>query len=264
MKILIAAAATIAAVAAPLAAAARPAKPTIVLVHGAFETAAVWDHVIAKLEKDGFKVKNVDLPGRSGNERAMSDVSLDLYRQTIATAIADEKSPVVLVGHSFGGFSISAEAEAEPEKIKTLVYVAAYIPKDGDSLLSMATADTGSKLGPVLDINKEQGFAAVRPGAGGGVFANDGPAQLQDVVSAALVNEPLAPLATKVTLTPSRFGKVDKVAIQTLRDQAVSSGFQTSMIKATPVRLVLTIDTGHAPFLTQPDALTAEIEKAAR
>ncbi|BBD96973.1 alpha/beta hydrolase [Sphingobium amiense] len=263
MKKLISAAASIAAAATPLPALAGPTKPTIVLVHGAFETAEVWGYVVAKLEKDGYKVKNIALPGRPGNERAVTEISLDLYQRTVASAIADETGPVVLVGHSFGGFTISAEAEAEPQKIKTLVYVAAYIPRNGDSLLSLATADSGSKLGPVLDIDKEHGLASVKPGAGGGVFASDGPQQVQDAVSGAVVAEPLAPLATPVTLTADRFGKVDKVAIRTLRDQVISTGYQATMIKATPVRLSLTIDTGHVPFLTQPDALAAEIEKAA-
>jgi len=250
--------------ASALPAAASPTKPTIVLVHGAFETADVWAQVITTLEKDGYAVKNVELPGRTGNEKPMSEISLALYQQTVATAIADEKGPVVLVGHSFGGFTISAEAEAEPEKIKTLVYIAAYLPKNGDSLLALATADKDSKLGPLLEIDKEQGFAAVKSGMGGGVFASDGPMPVQDAASAAVVNEPLAPLATAVMLTPARFGKVDKVAIRTLRDNVISPGFQASMIARTPVRLSMTIDTGHVPFITQPDALAVEIEKAAK
>jgi len=263
MKKLISAAAMLAAAVSPLPVVAGPAKPTIVLVHGAFETSAVWIQVATKLEKAGYTVKNIDLPGRTGNEAPMNAVSLQLYQQTVAKAIADETAPVVLVGHSFGGFTISAEAEAEPHKIKTLVYVAAYIPKNGDSLLSMATTDTGSKLGPLLDIDKEHGFASVKPGTGGAVFASDGPQQLQDAVSGAVVSEPLAPLATPVTLTATAFGKVDKVAIRTLRDEVISPAFQAGMIKATPVRLALSVDTGHVPFLTQPDALAAEIERVA-
>ncbi len=96
------------------------------------------------------------------------------------------------------------------------------------------------------------------------MFASDGPQQVQDAVSGAVVDEPLAPLATPVTLTADRFGKVDKVAIRTLRDQVISTGYQADMMKATAIRLSLTIDTGHVPFLTQPDSLAAEIEKAAR
>jgi len=249
---------------APLPVMAANAKPTIVLVHGALETSEVWGHVIAKLQHDGFKVKNIDLPGRRGNELPMSNVSLALYQQTVSKAIADEAQPVVLVGHSFGGFTISAEAEAEPKKVKTLVYVAAYIPQSGDSLLKLATADKGSKLGTIIVIDKDKGFVAVPPEAGGALFASDAPPSVQRMVATAIVHEPLAPLATPVTLTADRFGTVDKVVIHTSRDEVVSPKFQTEMMKATPVRREIKINTGHAPFVTQPDILAADIEKAAR
>jgi pimeloyl-ACP methyl ester carboxylesterase len=262
MKTIARAAALLIAV-APLSVAAAPDKPTIVLVHGAFETSDIWGRVAAKLEQDGYTVKSVDLPGRRGAPMAMGDVSLALYQRAVADAIAGEPSPVVLVGHSFAGFTISAEAEQEPAKIKTLVYVAAYIPQNGQSLLTLATTDKDSKLGPLLTIARDKGFASVGPAAAA-VFANDAPPAVQDMVASAIVDEPLAPLATPVTLTAARFGTVDKVAVDTLRDEVVSPALQTEMARATPIRLRLTLDTGHTPFITQPDALAAEIERAAR
>ena len=251
-------------VVAPFSAMAAPKKPAIVLVHGAFETSEVWGQVTKKLQNDGYDVKNVALPGRRGNPLAPGDVSLALYQKSISEAIASETRPVVLVGHSFGGFAISAEAEAEPTKIKTLVYVAAYIPKNGQSLLTLATADKDSKLGPILKIDKEGGHASVDPAAGSVVFANDAPANVQAMVAAGIVDEPLAPLATPVTLSAARFGKVDKVAIHTLRDEVVSPRLQTTMARTVSLRLTMTIDTGHTPFITKPDRLATEIERAAR
>jgi pimeloyl-ACP methyl ester carboxylesterase len=249
---------------ASVAAVAAHPKPTIVLVHGAFETSDVWGYVSGKLQHDGYKVINVDLPGRPGNAMPMGEVTLARYQEAVAEAIAKEHHPVVLVGHSFGGFVISAEAEADPTRIKTLVYVAAYIPHSGESLLTLATSDKDSKLGPLLKIDKDRGLAAVDPAAGAAVFANDAPEPVRHAVAKAIVDEPLAPLATPVTLTAARFGRVDKVAIHTLRDQVVSPALQASMAQSTPLRLQLTIDTGHTPFITQPDALAAEIEKAAK
>jgi pimeloyl-ACP methyl ester carboxylesterase len=194
----------------------------------------------------------------------MGEVTMVRYQKTVAAAIAHEGRPVVLVGHSFAGFVISAEAEAEPEKIKTLVFLAAYIPHSGQSLLTLATSDKDSKLGPLLKIEKNKGLATVDPAAGAAVFANDAPAPVQDAVAKAIVDEPLAPLATPVTLTASRFDRVDKVAIHTLLDEVVSPALQASMAQSTALRLQLTINTGHTPFITQPDILAADIEKAAK
>jgi len=65
----------------------------IVLVHGAFENAKIWGHVTAKLQKDGYKVVTVDLPGRPGNPMSADKVSLDLYRDTVVKALGASKHP---------------------------------------------------------------------------------------------------------------------------------------------------------------------------
>src|SRR5215469_17798728 len=82
-------------------------KPDIVLVHGAWEEANIWQAVTPLLEKDGYRVATVTLPGRPSAPLSPDKVSLDLYRDTILSAIGNPAQPVVLVGHSFGGIPIS-------------------------------------------------------------------------------------------------------------------------------------------------------------
>jgi pimeloyl-ACP methyl ester carboxylesterase len=241
-----------------------PAKPTIALVHGAFEDSHVWQGVQTRLQADGYPVLAIELPGRPGAPMSPANVSLDLYRDTVLKALASTPRPAVLVGHSFGGITISAVAEAAPEKVKTLVYVAAYLPRDGDSLVSMAQQDPDAKIGPQLQIKKEQGIAVVNYAARADLFANDGPPQLRAALPDLILDEPLAPLATPVRLTNARFGKVDKVYVHTSKDQVISPAFQARMVAATPVRSETTLATGHTPFLTDPAGLVAAIEKAAR
>lgn len=240
------------------------AKPTIALVHGAFEDGHVWQGVEAKLEADGYPVLAIELPGRPAAPMSPADVSLDLYRDTVLKALATTKRPAVLVGHSFGGITISAVAEAAPEKVKTLVYVAAYLPRDGDSLVSMAQRDPDAKIGPHLQIKKEQGIAVVEYAARADLFANDGPAPLRAAIADLVIDEPLAPLATPVHVTDARFGHVDKVYVHTSKDQVISPAFQAAMVAATPVRSETTLATGHTPFLTDPAGLVDAIERAAR
>lgn len=239
-------------------------KPPIVLVHGAFENADVWGHVSAKLEKDGYKVVTVDLPGRPGNPMSPDKVSLDLYRDTVVKALGTTNKPAVVVGHSFGGIVISAAAEKAPKEVKTLVYLAAYLPHDGDSLVSMAQQDHDAKIGPHLQIQKEKGIASIEYSARADLFANGGPDALRKAIPDLILDEPLAPLATPVKVTSANFGKVDKVYIHTALDQVISPAFQAQMVANTPVRAEYTLKTGHTPFLTDPDGLASAIEQAAK
>ncbi|MET3712292.1 pimeloyl-ACP methyl ester carboxylesterase [Sphingomonas trueperi] len=247
---------------ASLPAIARPEpKPDVVLVHGAFETAAIWNGVEVALRHDGYCVLSVDLPGRPGSPEHSDAVSLDVYRRVVLEAINKARRPVILVGHSFGGIIISSVADAAPEKVRTLVYVAALLPRDGDSLLSLATADPGSQVAPHLIVDKANGIASIAEDARGELFANDADAGVQAVVAKAVVPEPLAPLAEPIHLS-GRLAGVDKVYVHTARDQVVSPAGQAAMVAATPVRKEVSLDTGHTPFVTNPAALVAAIEQA--
>lgn len=239
-------------------------KPPIVLVHGAFENDQVWGHVTAKLEKDGYKVIAVDLPGRPGNPATPDKVSLGLYGDTVVAALNKLDRPAVVVGHSFGGIVIADAAEKAPAKIKTLVFTAAYLPHDGDSLVSLAMQDGDAKVGPHLQIKKEQGIASIEYSARADLFANGGPEGLRKAIPDLILDEPLAPLATPVQVTAANFGRVDKVYIHTAMDQVISPSFQAKMVANTPVREQFTLPAGHTPFLTDPDGLADDIEAAAR
>ncbi len=239
-------------------------KPAITLVHGAFEDSHVWDGVSAKLQADGYRVINVNLPGRPSSPLAANLVSGDVYRDTVLKAIAGESQPVVLVGHSFGGIAVAAVTEAAPARIRTAVYLAAYLPQDGESMLSLAKQDRDSKAGPALHIDEAKGMISVDYAARADLFANGAPEGLRKVLPDLIIDEPLAPIVTPVKLTAARFGKVDRVYIHTAQDQVVSPYLQEKMIAATPVRLELTLNTGHTPFLTDVSGLVSAIEQAAK
>jgi pimeloyl-ACP methyl ester carboxylesterase len=238
-------------------------KPDIVLVHGAWEEANIWQAVTPLLEKVGSRVITVTLPGRPSSPFSPDRVTLDLYRDTILNAIGNLAQPVVLVGHSFGGITISVAAEAAPEKIRTLVFIAAYLPKDGQTLLDLGNSDKDSKIGPHLQIKEDKGIIAIEYSARADLFCMDCNDQLRAAIPNLIVDEPLGPLVTPVHLTADRFGTVDKVYIHTSKDQVVSPSLQAIMVAATPVRRQFTVDTGHTPFLTDPLALARCIEMAA-
>lgn len=123
------------ALAAPASAAqSSPAKPTIVLVHGAWADSSSWDGVRQELQRDGYKVLVPPNPLRGLSSDA---AYLSAYLAQRATG------PVVLVGHSYGGAVITNAALSDPE-VTALVYVDAFMPDKGESIGSIVGSSTSA------------------------------------------------------------------------------------------------------------------------
>lgn len=244
-----------------IAATAIPAAAdTIVIVHGAFQSAADWGNVGTRLEEAGHIVTLVDLPGRDAEGDAARAVTLADHVAAVETALDAAGAPVVLVGHSFGGMTISAVAEARPGAVRRLVYIAAYVPVDGESMETLAATDTANGFAAdTFVLAADYSHAEINPRDRGALFANDGTQVQQADVAARMVREPLEPIGTPVSLTPERFGAVDKAYVRTLRDEVVSTELQTRMIERTGITEIVDIDTGHAPQATRPEELAAAI-----
>ncbi|WP_245663077.1 alpha/beta fold hydrolase [Nocardia inohanensis] len=115
-----------------------PAKPTIVLVHGAFAESSSWNGVIDKLNQQGLASIAAGNPLRS--------VSGDA--DAVRSVVASINGPVVLVGHSYGGQVIS---QVHDPKVKGLVYVAAFAPEEGETIGELSGKFPGSTLGDTLN-----------------------------------------------------------------------------------------------------------------
>lgn len=115
------------------------AKPTIVLVHGAFADSSSWNGVSAKLLNDGYPVIAAANPLRG----VASDGAF------VSSLVKNIPGPVVLVGHSYGGNVISV-AVGSNRNVKSLVYVAGVAPDVGESASSLGERFPGSTLGPTL------------------------------------------------------------------------------------------------------------------
>lgn len=103
------------------------AKPTIVLVHGAFASPSSWDRVVEDLEKDGYETvaPALDLTSISGDTMIV---------RAVLDATPGDK---ILVGHSYGGVVVSNAAFGRTD-VRGLVYTAAYVPDEGDSIGSLS------------------------------------------------------------------------------------------------------------------------------
>lgn len=158
-----------------------------------------------------------------------------------------------------GGIVASQVAEQHPERIKTLVYLSAYLLRNGETLYQIAGADSDAKIGPYFVVNEAQGTLGVREDGLQEAFFFD--CSAEDITRAKSLyrDEPLAPLATPVAITPQNFDRVPRVYIETLHDRVVSPIAQKKMYRATPCDQVLSLETGHASFLAAPEKLVSHL-----
>jgi pimeloyl-ACP methyl ester carboxylesterase len=235
---------------------------TYILVHGAFQTASAWDRVVPLLEDAGHTVIAVNLPGRADDVTSLADITLQDYVDAVAGVVEQQSESVILVGHSFGGIIISQVAETIPDKIKTLVYVSAYLPQSGDSLVSLSGVDHWNGFTQEnFVVAPDYSYAEVLERDRLNIFCGDCNEADAVLIRDGLIKEPLAPLGTPVTLTAEKFGKVPKVYIETTDDNAVSYLLQVIMQRNVAVDQHVWLHTSHAPFITMPNELAAILTK---
>jgi len=229
---------------------------TFVLVHGAWQAPYVWEVVKKELELKGQKVIVVELPAHGDDTTSPAVVSIDVYANKVIAALNDIKGKVILVGHSMGGVVVSAVAEKIPERIQKLIYIGAFVPSNGQSLLDLASQDKQSHLGPNLIPSKDQLTLDVVHDSIVSIFCQDAPKNIQQLVLDRYRAEPAIPFTNKITLTAANFGKVDKYYVHTLMDHAIGKDLQNQMVAAANITKLYAVNTGHCPFLSKPDEVT--------
>jgi pimeloyl-ACP methyl ester carboxylesterase len=225
------------------------------LVHGAFHGAWCWRKTVAELEKRGHRAKAIDLPGQGEDRTPLKDVTLETMVDKIIAEMADLPGKVVLVGHSLGGIPITATGEKTPDRIKALVYLSAFLPRDGEALFDIE----GRNPKPVVPVNMtfdaERISGTIAADKVQDIFYHDcSDADVRDA-KARLRPQALAALMTKVHITPERFGRIPRVYIECTQDRALSIDMQRDMIAKSPPVDVRSLPASHSPFLSMPDKL---------
>lgn len=232
---------------------------TYVLIHGSWHGSWCWEKVVPLLEQAGHEAMALDLPAHGDDETPVPEVSLRSYADRVCQVLDSRSEPVILVGHSMGGIAISQAAESCPEKIETLVYLCAFLLRDGESLFQLAQEDTESLILPNFIVDEEQGISTIRDEAVTGIFYGDCSAEDAARAKLLLCPDPLAPVGTPISVTQENFGKVPRVYIECLRDRAIGPAAQKRMYEASPCDRVVSMDVSHSPFLSRPEELVSHL-----
>ena len=222
-------------------------KVNIVLVHGAWADASSWNGVISILQKAGYKVIAVELPEHS----LADDVA------TVKRAINLVGGPVILVGHSYGGFVITNAGYNNPN-VKGLVYIAAFAPKEGQSISNFVDPAKLPKGALIVDSGK---FAYINPAGFHDFFAQDiNPIQsnimaaVQKPINLLIFSEKSGPPAWKQLPTWYQISENDHAI-----PPAIEHQFAKQMNATT-----ISLPASHVSYISHPNEIAQFIIKAAK
>ncbi|MEU3302492.1 alpha/beta hydrolase [Streptomyces sp. NPDC006678] len=240
------------------AAGAAAPKPTVVLVHGGFADASNWNGVITELQKDGYTVAAPANPLRG----------LPTDSAYLASFLTSVKGPIVLVGHSYGGAVITNAAAGNPQ-VKALVYVAAFVPDEGETLGRLIQKYPGSEiqaaLTPVPYTNADGTTGEdlyLRPDRFRDVFAADVPLRNTRVMAAG--QRPFSATAFTDTTTAAAWRTIPSWGLVATADKAIPPALERFEYRRAHSRVVEVRGASHAVPVSHPVTVANLIEDASR
>lgn len=228
---------------------------TFILIHGSWHSAWNWHKVVPLIEKAGHKAVAIDLPGMGRDKTPIQDVRMKTTVEKICRLIDSIPGKVILVGHSKNGIMISQAAEYRPDKIETLVYLAAYLIPNGKTQREYSLMDTGGWLKPYVTQHPETNSHTLQPEIYKEGLYHDCDDDITEMAKLILSNEPVESGIVPLQLTEGNFGRVPRVYIECTEDRAVTPFIQRKMYSETPCEKLYSLATSHSPFFSKPKEL---------
>jgi pimeloyl-ACP methyl ester carboxylesterase len=232
-------------------------KETYLLIHSAWLGAWQWESVANTLKDKGHHVITPDLPGHGADKTAPAEITMDSYVNSLTEILDQQAQPVILVGHSFNGITVSRAAELRPNKVKGIVYLSAFLLPKGGSFMKAVQGVKGSIAVDNFFLSEDKSYALVNENEIQNAFAHDIPEEAFDSAKPYIVAEPSAPLMYELEVTDENFGQLPKFYIECTLDRAIPISIQRAMY-AGKVDKSYSIESSHTPNFSQPETV-AEI-----
>ena len=242
----------------------QSSNKTYILVHGAGHGKWCWEKIVPLLEAKGYNIIALDLVSVGTDTELLANISLDDDVQQVIDAANTIDGKVSLIGHSSGGVIISQAAELlGAEKIDKLIYLDAFLPRNGESVFSLA--------GKINENNKDvSGSSSVEPRPEMLIFSEDKKSckwnlelvqqifyhdcSREDIAfaKAHLVWNSVATIATPVQLSESNYGAIKKYYILCTEAKDMNKSSLTSYVNC---EKVYKLPSSHSPFFSMPEKL---------
>ena len=241
-------------------------KPLIVLIHGAWHWGGCFQKVADLLAEQGYPVATPDLAAHGYDPTPCSEVkTMDDYVRPVTDILQRAAEPVVLLGHSLGGATLTYVGERHPKKIRGLIYLAAYMCPPGLGVVDCAQfpENTNAEVLQAVDLSDRQRGSLLKLHEQAllrSVFYHDCSDHDVKVALANLVPvTPGPPSVCRSDATRENFGTLPRGYIECTADRAVPLALQRRFQKDLPGTKVRTLDASHSPFFSMPEPLTAAI-----
>jgi len=239
----------------------------LVMVHGAFGGAWCWEPVVPALQEAGHTVETFDLPGSGSDETPVAQVTLDAYARRVCEVLGGGP-PAVLVGHSMGGMVVTQAASRSPEHVSALVYVSAFVPVDGESLLSLTARPEAAddQIQANIVVSGDPPVAVLPDDAAR--TAIYGCCNEEQIQWALPHRRPQAavPMTNPFELDQSKaqaFLALPRSYITCLRDRSIPPGMQRLMFERAGCQPVIELEADHAPYLSATRELVDALDQLA-
>jgi pimeloyl-ACP methyl ester carboxylesterase len=237
-----------------------------VLVHGAFAGGWIWAPLAQALEALGHSVEAPDLPGAGDDPTPVAEVTLDAYAERLCEVVARRPEPAVVVASSMGGVAATQAAACCGERIARLIYVAAFLPRDGQSLIDLTRLPEGrgDQTQANLVVEGDPPVAFVPDD----ITRRTALACCSDEVAAWALErrrpQALAPFTHQVHLDGFDFAELRLSYVVCRQDTSIPPALQRRMLDTAGVTDVEELDTDHVPHLSMTAELAQLLDRRAR
>jgi pimeloyl-ACP methyl ester carboxylesterase len=230
---------------------------SLLLVHGSWHGAWCWDRLVPLLQSAGHEVLAIDLPAHGEDRSAPWFASLQSYGARVAESARRLSQKPFVVGHSMGGAAITQAAASCPEAFAGLVYLCAFAPLEGDSMIRAGRGDPSSLL--PASVIPAPGGVRLKRGRARAVFYDKCAEADAAWAAERLRADPVPPLFHRLRGSPPE--SLPRMYVACSEDRAVSIGWQRSLAERAAMPLVATLATDHSPFLSAPGELADCLDK---